>query len=279
MTLPRYPGERQLPSNSTTGRSGQQRTNGAANDTAAGGRTYSIDQLAAAAGVPSRTVRLYQSEGLLPPPVRRGRVGVYDDAHLERLRVIAQLQDRGLRLRAIRDALREVAKGNMSLDEWLGVHADLRTPWTEESPLPVSEDELHARLGERPPGFVAALVRSGLVQRHSDRLGYVIPSPGLLDMAVRLHAAGVDIEIGAHARELIRKRVRRAAAELVQYFARHTGAGFARAGTPQDVTEAMQALRTVGAEAVRLLFAQEIEGAVRDAVEHGVIRVGRRPRN
>ena len=240
---------------------------------AAPSRSYSIDELAAAAGVPSRTVRLYQSEGLLPPPVRKGRVGVYDAAHLERLRLIAQLQDRGLRLRAIRDALRGVAKGKVGLEEWLGLQADLRTPWTEESPILLSEDELQTRVGERPPGFVTALVRAGLVQRQGDRLSgrYVVSSPGLLDIALRLDGAGVDIETGARARELMRKRIRRAASEVVQYFADRTGAGFARSGSAQDVAESFQALRTFGAEAVRILFAQEIESAVRKGLEHGLI--------
>src|SRR5574337_1555530 len=102
---------------------------------------YSIDELGAAAGVPSRTVRLYQSEGLLPPPTRKGRVGVYGPSHLERLRLIAQLQDRGLRLRGIRDALHDVAKGRMTLDEWLGVEAHLRTPGSTETAVLLSETE------------------------------------------------------------------------------------------------------------------------------------------
>ena len=46
---------------------------------------YRIDDLARAAGTTSRNVRAYQERGLLPPPEKRGRVGIYGDAHLERL--------------------------------------------------------------------------------------------------------------------------------------------------------------------------------------------------
>jgi len=256
----------------------EDREHAQASDPTRGNPRYTIDQLAAAAGVPSRTVRLYQSEGLLPPPARKGRVGLYDDGHLERLRVIAQLQDRGLRLRAIRDALRQVAKGKLSLEEWLGMEADLRAPWREETSLELSEADLQQRLGERPPGFLAALVRASLVQRQPDRSppGYVIPSPGLLDIALRLEAAGVDIETGAQARELIRKRIARAAEDVVRYFANRTGEGFARSGSPQEISDALQALRVVGAETVRLLFAEEIETAIRGAVERGAIHPRRR---
>jgi DNA-binding transcriptional MerR regulator len=252
----------------------------AVNSEAAGTPQYTIDQLAAAAGVPSRTVRLYQSEGLLPRPMRKGRVGLYGHGHLARLRIIAELQNRGLRLRGIRDALRQVARGKMSLEEWLGMEADLRAPWKEEAAMAIREEDLETRLGARPPGFIAALVRANLVRRQGDgsSSGYVIPSPGLLDIALRLEAAGVDIETGAQARELIRKRVRRAAEDVVRYFANHVGEGFARSGSPPEVAAALQALRVVGAESVRLLFAQEIEAAIRRAVERGAIHPRRRRR-
>ena len=65
--------------------------------------TYTIDQLAALTGVPSRTIRFYQSKGALPAPVRRGRKAYYGSSHVERLELIARLQDRGLQIRAIRN--------------------------------------------------------------------------------------------------------------------------------------------------------------------------------
>ena len=44
-----------------------------------------IDELAREADVPGRTIREYQTMKVLPPPVRVGRVGVYDAGHLQRL--------------------------------------------------------------------------------------------------------------------------------------------------------------------------------------------------
>ncbi len=38
---------------------------------------FTIDELSARSGIPSRTIRYYQSEGALPPPERRGRVARY----------------------------------------------------------------------------------------------------------------------------------------------------------------------------------------------------------
>jgi DNA-binding transcriptional MerR regulator len=239
----------------------------------AGAPVYTIDALAAATGVPSRTVRHYQWVGALPPPVRKGRIAVYGEEHLQRLRLIAQLQDRGLHLRAIRDALRQAAHRRLSLEEWLGIGDQLRQPWSEETPLVVGEAELRRRLGDRPAGFVAALVRAGLLRRQGDRLppAYLVPSPGLLDIGLKLQDAGLDIETGAEAAALVRHSVRRAAAKLVRHFAKRSGRGFARSRSAGDVGEALTALRSLGAEAVRLIFANEIERALRAAMEKGAI--------
>ena len=59
---------------------------------------YRIDELAREAGTTVRNVRAYQDRGLLPPPRRSGRVGLYTDAHLARLRLIGTMLERGYTL-------------------------------------------------------------------------------------------------------------------------------------------------------------------------------------
>ena len=236
---------------------------------------YTIDELGSAAGMPTRTVRLYQSVGVLHRPERRGRIAVYCDTHLDRLRLIAKLQDLGLRLRAIRDALRHAERGELSFEDWLGLGEHLRTPWSGETPTMLSEAELRQRVGERPAGFLAALVGAGMVRRQGDRLppAYRVPSPGLLDIGLKLYDAGVDIETGAQAAALLRKRMQRAARDLLAHFVKRTGRGFGRTGSARDVTDGLGALRAVGAEAVRLVFAQEMERTLRTAMERGTIPI------
>ena len=65
--------------------------------------TFGLQELADRSGLPIRTIRWYQSEGLLPKPDKHGRDAVYRADHLERLGLIAELRDRGLTLNAIRD--------------------------------------------------------------------------------------------------------------------------------------------------------------------------------
>jgi DNA-binding transcriptional MerR regulator len=64
-----------------------------------------IGELARRAGVTPRTIRYYTSEGLLPPPVTRGKYAHYSDEHLRRLRLIARLKEEYLPLSAIRGRL------------------------------------------------------------------------------------------------------------------------------------------------------------------------------
>jgi DNA-binding transcriptional MerR regulator len=63
--------------------------------------TYTIDQICEMTGVPRRTVRYYVEEGLLEPPIGRGRGGNYLDSHVERLRKIKSLQEQGWTLSSI----------------------------------------------------------------------------------------------------------------------------------------------------------------------------------
>ncbi|MDE0232550.1 MAG: MerR family transcriptional regulator [bacterium] len=98
--------------------------------------------MAQAAGIPTSTVRLYQNKGLLSPPERRGRVGYYDAAHRDRLRLIAHLQERGFSLAAIKESLDYWNEGR-SLAHLLGIN-DI-APHLGRKPLRLSADEFAQR--------------------------------------------------------------------------------------------------------------------------------------
>src|SRR5215831_186557 len=93
---------------------------------------YTIDELAQVSEVPSRTIRFYQSKGALPRPQIRGRVAFYGPAHVERLKLIASLQDRGLRIDAIRDLVARIDKGELDVNEWLGIEQQLQASWAND---------------------------------------------------------------------------------------------------------------------------------------------------
>ena len=137
---------------------------------------HTIDDLAAISGVPSRTIRFYQSKGVLPRPELKGRVAYYGPAHVERLKLIASLQDRGLRIDGIRELMARIDKGELDVNEWLGLDAQLQSAWAADEPRTVTEAELAEITGPKRPGIVAALVLTPFTVFTLD----VVASHGLL---------------------------------------------------------------------------------------------------
>jgi DNA-binding transcriptional MerR regulator len=225
---------------------------------------YTIDQLAVAARVPSRTIRFYQSRGALMAPEIRGRVAYYSATHLERLKLIAQLQDRGLRMDAIRDLVSSIDRGEVDLAEWLGVEQQMQTSWANDQPRTVSESELLALCGKARPGLVAELVRLGLVERRGDV--YLLESPALLGIAMKLEAAGVELGLAHAAADIVRKHIERAVSELIELFIRRAKEGDLALAEPAKL---LAALRPIGLEAVRIIFGRAMESGLRKLVESG----------
>lgn len=232
---------------------------------------YTIDELAVITGVPSRTIRFYQSKGTLPAPERRGRVAVYGQAHVERLAVIADLQDRGLRLDAIREVLDVLASGGDSLQSWLGVGDTLQAPWSDDRPVVWSHAELMDRIGPNRPSFIAEAERLRVLERRGNARPptYLVHSPRLLDIALGLDDAGIDLATSVGAADILRRRLGRAADELVGWFAEQVGHGFGGSGDADSVANAYRVLHDLGVEATALVFAQEMERSLRVFVEKG----------
>ncbi|MFN8542761.1 MAG: MerR family transcriptional regulator [Candidatus Binatia bacterium] len=226
---------------------------------------FTIDELAAATGVSSRTIRFYQARGVLPRPVRHGRLALYDAGHVERLRLVGELHDRGLSLRVIRSLVRHGHEDARSLGGWLDDRERLGMPWTDDRPRLLSEAELAEVVGERPAGTIAALVRAGVVEREPAGAGpaYRIPSPGVLRIVLALEASGIAVATAVGAGEILRGRLREAARELVAYLATRVGRGFARGGTPDEIGTALEGLRPLAGDTARLLFTREVERALR----------------
>lgn len=67
--------------------------------------TYSIDEIAALAELPRRTVRYYIQQGLVDRPIGEKRAAYYTPAHLEQLLTIRKWQNAGLSLDRIREIL------------------------------------------------------------------------------------------------------------------------------------------------------------------------------
>ncbi len=82
---------------------------------------YRIDDLARAAGMTTRNVRAYQGLGLLPSPRREGRIAVYTDVHIDRLKLVGSMLERGYGTAQIAELVAAWEQGR-SLGDVLGVH-------------------------------------------------------------------------------------------------------------------------------------------------------------
>ncbi|WP_093878730.1 MerR family transcriptional regulator [Streptomyces sp. TLI_105] len=226
---------------------------------------YRIEDLAHHSGATVRTIRAYQDRGLLPRPERRGRSNVYGDAHLARLRQIADLLDRGYTLASIKELLEAWDTGR-GLGGVLGLVAEVHGPWTDEEADRISRAELDARFGGTPDEeAIREAVELGVLERLPGREGeeYLVPSPQELAVAAELYAAGVPLAaITGHLREL-RDQVEHIASRFLEFTTEHVFARYLehRPPTDADATEAATMVRrlrplaqqTVDAELARAM--------------------------
>jgi DNA-binding transcriptional MerR regulator len=153
------------------------------------GSEWTVDELAARVGVPVRTIREYQTMGLVPAPRRQGRVGLYGESHLRRLELIGRLQARGYSLAGIGDLVGSWSAG-ADLGEVLGLEPD-QLVHVDEPGAPASPEQLAQLLPTLIPSHLAALEETGVIERCGpDR--FCIPSPSLLQLVVDAQAAGVE---------------------------------------------------------------------------------------
>ncbi|MHB1785984.1 MAG: MerR family transcriptional regulator [Acidimicrobiales bacterium] len=228
----------------------------------------SAESLAARAGVTVRTIRYYQSAGLLPLPTRRGRQAFYGPDHLERLELIAELSRRGLRLSAIGELLAHSFTPT-SADEWLGLGDVLVQPWTQDRPVLMTEAELAEALagspGISPPGLEAI----GLVERRSDTtpVVYLVPSPGMLEVALATEKLGLDLSVASGLLDLLQSRLRETATELVSRFTDEVSMSRLSTQGPGQLAELLAKVQPLARRTVDLLFAHEMERAQRQLLE------------
>ncbi|HZQ57259.1 MAG TPA: helix-turn-helix domain-containing protein [Acidimicrobiales bacterium] len=151
------------------------------------GREYRVEELAAAANVSVEVLRSYQSKGLLPAPRHEGREVRYGPHHLERLREIRDLKERGYSLKAIAGVL---ARG------WGGGPAAPAT-----SPVASPDDELLtlrqlSELTGVPTALLRSLEASGVLRprRIESELRYTDWDVRAVGMLLSLLGSGLPME-------------------------------------------------------------------------------------
>jgi len=224
-----------------------------------------IEELSARSGFTVRNIRSHAARGLLPAPEVRSRIGYYGPEHLNRLRLIQELQGEGFNLNGIKRLL-EQRLG--PAEQMLSFRRDLESFDSEEAPQTFTRDELFARFGEESESAIRQAVKSGvLVPIDEDR--YEAPIPSLLDAAEAVIGQGVSLDHTLVVLDKVQSRCRSVAHEFVRLFLEDVWKPFEEDGYPEDrwpaVREALNRLRPLSSRALlaiyELTMADEVESA------------------
>ena len=188
---------------------------------------YRVDELARQAGTSVRNVRVYQDRGLLPPPRRAGRVGIYSDAHLARLRLIGQLLARGYTFATIGELLAVWERGG-DIADIFALESAVGDPWTDEEAAEITPGQLREMFGEVTEADLERAFRLGIIEPDGD--GYRVPSMRLLLAGAELTGIGMPVDAVLELAERLAARVDALAADLVATVTGHVLGRYAPGG-------------------------------------------------
>jgi DNA-binding transcriptional MerR regulator len=156
-------------------------------------KQYRVDDLARAAGTTVRNVRAYQERGLLHPPQRVGRIAVFDESHLARLKLVTSMLDRGYTSANIAEMLTAWEKGD-DLADVLGLERLVR-PWAADEPTTMPLREVRELAGDEADldrlvadqlvdvrGNHAVVQRPRLLRAFAEARGYGVPMDRMLSV-------------------------------------------------------------------------------------------------
>jgi DNA-binding transcriptional MerR regulator len=206
-------------------------------------------------------VRSHHARGLLPPPEVRGRTGFYGPEHVERLRLIQELQSEGMKLEGIRRLLGDSGERLIALKRAAGEAA--------ETPEIVSAAELGERLRigseDNPRKLLRKAQKLGILVPLGDGV-YEVPSPALLSAAEEVVRHGVGL---GHALDMISSVTRHSRAvsrEFIKLFMDDVWKPFADAGMPEErwgeLAESIEHVRPLAGQALLAVFRRTMDEEV-----------------
>lgn len=224
-----------------------------------------MHELARQTGITVELLRSYQSKGLLPPPRHEGRVAWYGAHHIERLRLIRDLKDRGYSLRMIQQA---VERGAEQPDEAAAV-------------AEVPEERLTlAELAERtrvPPAMLRSLEASGVLRprRSGPKWWYTEADVRAVRMLLSLLGGGLPMEEFMRVASVQLETAQAVADGAVQLFMRYARKPLLNAGLSQrEEAERMVAALRLMMHAATALMTYNFQRMVLAAAQRVVEKEG-----
>lgn len=189
---------------------------------------YRVEELAAEAGISVELLRSYQSKGLLPAPRHAGRVALYSEAHLERLRRILDLKAKGHSLRMIAHLLQQrPSSGNGDLVDTL---AGTRG---EEETLTLRQVADRTRVH---PAVLRSFEASGVLRprRFGDERRYTTADVRAVRMLLSLMGGGLPVEEFMRVARTQMEASEQVASEAARLFMRYVREPLLASGVPEE---------------------------------------------
>jgi DNA-binding transcriptional MerR regulator len=182
-----------------------------------------IDDLSHTSGIPSRTIRFYNTEGLLPAPFMQGRVAYYNQEHLLVLDIIKEFKEQqNLPLEVIKQLL-EIRAQHGDVQMNLALKQRLLRPLTSGGQdVKLSKEDLQRQTGSTAEQ-IDELTRQGMLfpSKDQETLHYTGDDLLLLQLYQRLTRIGLPMALPSLIRFQLRQLVRSEMAALEQHLLSH----------------------------------------------------------
>ncbi|MFJ9414552.1 MerR family transcriptional regulator [Streptomyces sp. NPDC101227] len=225
--------------------------------------------LAKEAGITVRTLRFYRERKLIPAPRREGRIAWYNEHHLARLRTIGALLERGHTLGGIGELLAAFESGR-DVGELLGLDATILTPWSEETPVRLTPEELADHFSDDvTPENLTTSLDMGYLAVDGDEFVHI--SRRLLDASTELVDKGIPLAAVLESARKVRVHADALALLFCNLIRTHLLADVLhRAPTDQDVdrmAEIIDTFRPLTKGVVEAELAMAMDRRVRTEIE------------
>ena len=223
-----------------------------------------LEELTTRVGMSVRNIRFYTSKGLVPPPIRRGRSGLYTADHVSRLELVRELQSHGFTLSAIEKYLAAVPED--ATPEQIALHRTMLAPWQAEAVVELSSAELDARAGRSlTPDDLQLLRALGIVRRLGEDTWAVTATQ--LAVGVGLIELGFPTETAVAAAEVYARHGREVAEELNDLFRTQVWPAYKEAGaSAETIREVVERIKPLSIASLVSAYEQAMDETRRESI-------------
>jgi DNA-binding transcriptional MerR regulator len=222
---------------------------------------FTIEELAAHTGMTVRNIRAYQAKHLLHSPTVQGRLGHYDESHIERIELIRRLQEEGFNLDAARILIEQGEAFGVEVERVrhdLVLEADEELPW-----IPMSESALLIAR-EHSPETLNKLVEAEILRRDEDGQLWVRPA---FEVGWRLFEMGLPHSSLYELIFAVDRHTRPLGRVYVEQVEQHLLGSLDQVADVRDLADAYAELTAVVAQLMTSAFEIAVQRELRRALE------------